>query len=283
MKIAIVTDTGANLKKDEIEKYNIFVLPLQITDENTSYLFGQNIDNDKAYDLIETQKVLKTSQPPIGLIEEMFLNIKKQGYEMIFAIPICGGLSSTISTMYSVAQQVNIPFEYFDCYTSYNIQGYLVRKAVEYLAQGKEIKEIKEKFEIVCDKSSTILIPIDLNHFVRGGRLTKGAALLANLLKICPIMICDKNTGGKVDNLAKTRTLRKAMDTVIEYMKAQKVDGNYMITVADVRNEKGKNEYVEKLKAAFPDCHYDIEQLNAVIGVHTGIGCLGLQYIYQID
>ena len=40
-----------------------------------------------------------TSMPPMGLVEELFIQLKAEGYEAVIAVPLSGGLSSTSSVM----------------------------------------------------------------------------------------------------------------------------------------------------------------------------------------
>ncbi len=50
----------------------------------------------------------------------------------------------------------------------------------------------------------------NLEHLKRGGRITPAVARLAGLLKIVPVMELNYELGGKIDSLAKVRTLKKA-------------------------------------------------------------------------
>ena len=66
------------------------------------------------------------------------------------------------------------------------------------------------------ENSSGYLIPNDLDHLAKGGRLTPMAAKLGGLLKIKPILEVSKNTEGKVGVYEKVRTQNKAIKKAVE-------------------------------------------------------------------
>ena len=160
-------------------------------------------------------------------------------------------------------------------------KGYKVcmtREADEGLyEQGKTIAELKAFCQSVIDTTDTLLLPNDLNHLRRGGRLTPVAALLGGLLKIKPVLQINQSTKGKIDVLDKVRTMSKAMDKVIERLIAQGVGEGYCIYVAHVDDEAGAKVYRDKIAAKIPTAQIEIIPLVSVVGVHTGLGCQALQ------
>lgn len=50
MKIALVTDSTANLSAAEIEKYNIKVIPIPIYIDDKEYLEGINITSEELFE-----------------------------------------------------------------------------------------------------------------------------------------------------------------------------------------------------------------------------------------
>lgn len=284
MKVAVVTDSGSNIYAQKIEMEGLFKLPLQISDGDKTYLEGEEIDSKSVYDLIHEGKLLKTSLPPLGRIEELFEQLKKEGYELIFGVPICSGLSGTINAMRTAATNVGINFDYIDCYSTASNELYLATMARKMFDKGMDKEEIKKKLLASAEDSVTYIIPNDLNHLARGGRLTPVAAALGGLLKIKPILKVAKDTEGKIDAYSKVRTMSKAQDIVIETLKdVHHVDENCLICIADVDDKEGSAKYYEKMRDAFPNTEIFCVDLISTVGVHTGIGCLGIQYIRKIE
>ena len=282
MKTAFVTDSGTGETIEQLRQEGIYSVPLQVSYDHQNFNDSLDITIDEVYEKMREGKMLSTSLPSLGKIEELFTQLKEEGYERIFAVPICRGLSGTIDAMEMVAQQLGMVFEYVDCHVTAVVQGYLVRLAKRLMEQGMSVEETKEACAQVIHTTDTVLLPDDLQHLKRGGRLTPLAATLGGLLKIKPILKINEETSGKIDVLDKVRTMHKAMDRVIEIMKSEHVDDSYLITVAHADDEAEALVYMEKLKQAFPNAAHQIIKLVSVVGVHTGRGCQAVQYFKQI-
>ena len=103
MKIAIVTDSGSGLTKQQAGELGIYYLPLQIIIQDKMFLDGENITVEEIYEYLRNGEMPTTSMPPMGLVEELFIQLKAEGYEAVIAVPLSGGLSSTSSVMQAVA------------------------------------------------------------------------------------------------------------------------------------------------------------------------------------
>lgn len=285
MKVAFVTDSGTGRSVAEIEAMGCYSVPLQISYDGLSVLENEDIDVDQVYALMESGKLLKTSLAPLGKIEELFTRLKKEGYEMIFAVPICRGLSGTLDAMQMTAKEVGLAFDYFDTDVTATIEEYMVVRAKElYEKEGKSISEIKLLFSQITDRANTLLVPSDLQHLRRGGRLTPLAATLGGLLKIKPILEINKRTSGKIDVLDKVRTMSKALERTLEVAKQEILNHGegYDITIAHVLAEDAAKDLLKKYQEAFPKADYTFIKLVSVVGVHTGIGCFAIQYFQKL-
>lgn len=283
MKVAVVTDSGSNIYHEGIEMEGLYRLPLQISDGDRVYLEGENITTDEIYQLIKDGKMLKTSLPPLGRIESLFTELKHQGYDSVFAVPICTGLSSTLSAMISAAQEVGIDFDYVDCYSTAYIELHLAMSARILFNEGKTVEEVKERLTDSINHSGTYIIPNDLNHLARGGRLSPLSATLAGLLKIKPILFLDESTGGKIDPLTKTRTMGKAIQEVVDLYVKKGVGKGYKICIAHVWNPEAAQKMFDMMKEKLEDVEIYITDLISTVGIHTGIGCLATEYIKLVD
>lgn len=282
MKTAFVTDSGCGKSSAQLREAGIFSVPLQVSYDDQNFHDQEDITIDEVYQKMKEGKMLSTSLPALGSIEELFTSLKNQGYEQIFAVPICAGLSGTINAMQLSAGQLGIAFDYVDCQVTAVVQEYMIKLAKDLYEKGTALACVKEVLGRVVDTTNTLLLPDDLQHLKRGGRLTPLAATLGGLLKIKPILKVNKETSGKIDVVGKVRTMHKAMDTVIDLMRQDHVDNTYLITVAHADDEEGASIYMHKIRAAFPEAKTQIIKLVSVVGVHTGRGCQAVQYFKMI-
>ncbi len=282
MKVAFVSDSGTGMDIPTLLKEGIHSLPLQIGDGKRSYHDLEEMSLEEVYQRMAQGEMLTTSLPSLGRIEALFAQLKEQGYEMIFAVPICSGLSGTIDAMRMCAETVGIAFDYVDCHVTAVVQAYLIRCAKQLHEAGNAFPEIKRKLQEIIHTTNTLLLPSDLQHLKRGGRLTPLAATLGGLLKIKPILQINEKTNGKIDVLDKVRTMHRAMDRMVEMMKTDGVDETYDITVAHADDETEAFVLQDKLKAAFPNATHHMIKLVSVVGVHTGRGCQAIQYFKRM-
>ena len=280
-KIAILADSGCQLNSHE----GLYIVPLLVNINEDSYLDGIDIDSAQVFEKMKNDPMCmpKTSQPTSGDLVSAMEKIKDVGYDMILGISIATGLSSTLSGMQLAADMVGIPITLVDSKGTAGNQRYLVEVAESCIAKGMPIEAIKETLDTLVETSATVIMASNLDHLKRGGRITPAVALLAGMLKIVPVMKLNNALGGKIDTLAKARTQKKARMVMIEDMQAHGVNAkDYKITVEHVLCEEEAKALVDEIKGHFgKEIDIQFGLLPSVVGVHMGIGGLGLQYIHK--
>ena len=283
MKIDYISDTGTGRNPKYFQDKNIFCLPLQITCDNKNYQDMEELTNDDLLSLLKEKKVMTTSLPSIGRIDDLMEKLKAENYDLIIAVPICNGLSSTISTLEASALNHGLKIHCIDTYVTAVVEEYLICHIKKWLENKIDIETIKSNIEKVINSCNTLILPSDMQHLKRGGRLNSSAALLAGLLKIVPILKINKDTNGKIDVLDKVRTYQKALNKTIETIKNDiKDQKNYLITIAHVDCFNKAKEVEELMQKAIPNASIQIIKLCNVVSVHTGLNCIAIQYFQQI-
>ena len=155
MKIAFVTDSGCGKSLEQLNQDGIYSVPLQVSYDNQNYQDLEELSIDEIYALMKEGKLLSTSLPSLGRIEELFQSLKDAGYERIFAVPICSGLSGTINAMVMSAESIGIGFDYVDCHVTAVVQEYMVKLAKQLHEKGKSIEDIKEVLGRIVDTTNT--------------------------------------------------------------------------------------------------------------------------------
>lgn len=279
-KIAFVTDSGTGLSVKENAADGIFSVPLQLTLGDKSYREFEEAGYEQVYQQLHANKIVKTSLPLLSDIEELFASLKADGYTEIFAVPICPGLSGTANAMNVAAQSLDMKFTFFDSGTTALIQRYLIRLAKRLSDEGVSTDEIIAKLEEITEDTNTILIPNDLMHMARGGRLSTTSAVVGNLIKIKPILEVNKKTSGKVDVVKKLRTFKRSLayvfDEMLTTLKTNQSDYHVVIAHVDVY-ELGQ-DVMNQIKEVFPQVSTELIDLIPTVSAHTGLGCIGLQY-----
>ncbi|OCN06278.1 EDD domain protein [Erysipelotrichaceae bacterium MTC7] len=282
MKIAVLTDSGCGLNKEQVEAKGLYFLPLQIIDDENVYLDGVDTTTEQIFQMIEDGKMLKTSLPPIGLVEEMLEQMKADGYEHLIFVPLSAGISGTMQAVKLAADNVGLPISCVEIYTTAYMQLYIAESAKRLVDEGVALEDIIKRLEASIQDSDTLLIVENLDHLAAGGRLTPVAAKLGGMLKIKPILKLNESSGGKVDQFAKVRTMSKAIKQAVDTFLAHGIDDNYVIAILHVNAD----ESAQMMKDLYFDA-VDTDQkifglLAPVIAAHTGTGAVGLQYVKKV-
>lgn len=283
MNYAVLTDSGSNYFNSGITMKGLYAVCLQIIDGDKSYQEDREIDIDRVNQLMREGHLLKTSLPKGEDIDHIMETIKHDGYDGVFAVPITSGLSGTINAMKLSAEMHGLEFVYVDCYSTAHIALDSAIAARRLLDSGSDIDTVRSILHNHIDMSDTYVIPDNLEHLSRGGRLSPLAAKLGGFLKIKPILHLNPSSNGVIDPLDKVRTMRRAMTRVIEIMKDNGVDGSYKITLAHVAAPALLEEAKILFKDAFPDSEIVSINLVSTVSVHCGIGAFALQYMKKYD
>lgn len=282
MKIAVLTDSGSGMTQKEAQAQGIYFLPLQVLKQEEQYLDGISIDLHQVYQFLHEGALMSTSMPPMGMMEETFEQMKEEGVEAVICVPITSGLSSTASVMTTVAQEVGIKLYIIESYTTCYLQRYLAECAKQLADQGLDAEIIVKRLQDAIADSDTLIIPDDLQHLKRGGRLTPVAAALGSLLKIKPILQLNCKSAGKIDVYDKVRTMSRAQQKAIDMFMNAMQDDHYVVSCLHTDAPEAGQALYEKMMTLMPGRQFYFGYIGAVISVHTGIGCLGIQYIRKV-
>lgn len=277
MKLAFVTDSGTGYSTQYWNQRGIFSVPLQIGEGETTFEENETISQQDVLNGLHRQVTYKTSLPSLGKIEDLFEQLKADGYEGVFVVPICRGLSGTLDAMEAAAARHGLSFYGFDCATTAVVQSHCIMTAKLMYEEGKSVEQIMERLEHIAAHADTILLVDDLQHMKRGGRLTPMAAALGGLLKIKPILYLNRATNGRVDVLDKVRTMSRAQAKVIDQLKARGVNSSYDFTLAHVDAEEAAKAYASQISSAFGGAPVRVVNLVSTVAIHTGLGCLAVQ------
>lgn len=273
-KVALVTDSGSDLPKDIVEKYNINTIPLKIIYKDREYDDGIDISSEEVYERFN-QEIPKTSMPSQLDIIKLFDKLKQEGYQKILCIHISSNLSGTVDMIKMISKNYeDMEIEVFDSKSISIGVGMLVYEAAKLIALHIPLKEIKESLQKIKDKINVFYcIPV-LDYLRKGGRIGLVAATIGTIMDLKPIISVNKE--GRYYSHAKVRGRKKSLEKLIEIgidiIKDQKV--NISVYHGAAKEEALKiKEYFSKL----PNVQeIFFGQITPSLVVHTGPGLVGL-------
>jgi DegV family protein with EDD domain len=275
-KIAFVTDSTAYLTPEQIDKYNITVVPLSVIFDNTAYREGVDLSSEEFYRMLKEAKSLpSTSQPPVGEFAAAFERLL-QDHDTVMCLLLSGQLSGTMRSAETAAQMVGGNIIVVDSkIASYGIAGPLMDGA-EVAARGGSPEDVLRVWNNAIANMKSLFVIDTLEYLHKGGRIGGAAAVFGALLQIKPILTV---RDGRIELFEKVRTHKRAIERMLaEFHETAKQGTPLRVGVVHSRREADALELKEQLVAEYPHIHAEVSELGPVIGTHTGPGVLALLY-----
>lgn len=280
-KIALITDTTADLSEDIIEKYNINVLPFRIIYKDREYKDRVDITPKEIYENLD-KEMPKSSLPSIEDIDNLFLKLKKEGYTHAIAVVLSSGLSGIYNAVKLVSE--NHPEIHTYVYDSKSIsvgESVFVEKAAEMIEKNEEFDNIIKEMDKLKERCHLFFMVDTLEYLKRGGRIGKISGTIGELLNIKPIISIDKNDG-KYYTVDKARGKKQSMNKMIDIVKkivANNKSHVYMGHGNGLENCKSIYENIENLNNVL---NIEIRgEISPVAGAHSGPGLVGIVIVEE--
>lgn len=278
--IKIVTDSSVQLTEQEIESNHINIIPLTITIDGQSYVDDRDITRDEFMQKMATAKTLpKTSQPALGTFVDLFNKLGADGSQVL-AIHMMRAISGTVETARQAAQMSDSDVTVIDSDFTDRAMGFQVLAAAKLANEGADMDTILAKVKQVHDHTKLYMGIVDLNNMVKGGRLSKVAGIISNLLNIKVVLDVNKT----LEVIRKGRgmkTINKFIDDFVDQMKQTSHVAAIGISHADALNTA--NSIKDKLQPLFPNLDILVRTTDPVIATHSGAGAFAVMYYTDKD
>lgn len=277
-KIAIITDSCADLSKEMQEHYDVRVLPMMIRCEDGEYRDGVDITIEDIYERLKTE-IPKTSTPSGETIEALFADLKAEGYEKVLAVMVSGGISGTVNHVRLAAEDSGMETCVIDSLSGSIGHGAVVLQASIWRKEGLSFEEICEKAKKLC-KDTYVFFSIDtLEYLQKGGRIGKATALVGTALNIKPILTFEPE--GELSTAAKVRGHKLVEKKLISLVEEHVIDPanegrRYNLMVADGGIREERDQLEAKMKELFPNFNEVFPiRIEGILGIYLGPGMLG--------
>ena len=285
MSFKIITDSSCNLSEEVIDQLGLEVITLSYIindEEKKSYVKGQVFDHVEFYDKLKNKASARTSQVTPQQATEFFKPILEQGHDVLY-IGFSSGLSGTYSAVCLALEGLKEEFPDRKILTEDTLaasagMSLIVLKACELRDEGKTMEEIQKWIADTKLKVCHYFTVDDLWHLQRGGRLSKGKALVGTVLNVKPIL--SVNDEGKLIPIGKAKGRKKSLDHLVEKME-QNIDlaANSTVFIIHAVAEDDANYLAQQVKARYKDMATQFVPLEPVIGCHAGPGVCALIFI----
>ena len=275
----------ADLSKEHFQKRNIHYVCFHYILNGQDLLddLGETTPFDRFYQLLREGADSKTSQVSIQEYLDFFTPFLEQGKDVVHV-----SLSSGISATYNSARNAaNIAMERFperkiyviDSLAASSGYGLLMDAAADKRDEGLSAEELVEWIKAERLHVNHWFFSSDLSFFVKGGRISKTAAVFGGLLEICPLMNVDHL--GRLVPRYKVRTKKRVIRQTVDKMAELAENGTEYrgkCYISQSACYEDARQVADLIEARFPQLKgkVEINSIGTTIGSHTGPGTVAL-------
>ena len=280
-KVAIVTDTTACIPPEQVEKYGIKVVPVDLIFRDKVYRDGVDITPTGFYNLLREAEELPTTS---GSLPSPYVEAFQKAGRQVKTI-LCITLSAKLSAMFNsalLAREMakeglpNVIIEILDCGTAATGQGLVVLAAAQKAASGGNLDEVIATTRRVMSRVKIYAALDTLYYLVKGGRVPKAVALVNSVLKIKPIFTIED---GEAHTVALPRTTKNALKRIQKIVARKTGKGRQLhVAVMHADSQDRAISLRDQIASKFNCVELFITEFTPVMGVHTGPGLVGVAF-----
>ena len=276
-KVAVVTDSVANIPKQMVEQYRIGIVPITLLVQGKLYRDGVDITPSEAYELfLQDPNSFKTSPASPGHYLEAYREANKYAKSIL-----CITLSSGLSTGYDMAcaakeqAKSELPEALIEVMDSQNVtaaEGFIALAAARAAMQGKDLAEVVKVAEEVKDKVTFLILLDTIRHVYRTGRIPKVASQVGSMLNIKPILT---SSSGLVRFKGIVRNREKGIKRILEILRNEVGQSPVHVAVMHAYVPDEAEMLKKRVSIEFNCAELWVTEFSPVMGYATGTGTLG--------
>ena len=254
MKIGIIGDSSCDFTDELRERIGAKIAPLRVTVEGKEFVDDENLKLEELLEAMRKAKSASSSACPSPAEFAAFMEM----YEACFVVTLSSGLSGSynaaeVAKSMVLEQYPEKKIHVINSESASSGQTLLALAVVEMEKEGKTFEEIVEAIEIKKAEMRTVFVLEDLDNFIKNGRLSKVAGVIATALSIRPVLADDGH--GEIIMLDKVRGTANALNRLVERVaefSAGKEDKSVSMVLSHCNNAARGQEVMDMILKACP-------------------------------
>ena len=280
-KTAFVVDSTAYIPPNQVQQFDIKVIPQVLIWDGETLLDGVDIQPTAFYERLRESKTMPTtSQATLEAFKEVFAPLVAEG-RPILAILVSDKLSGTIqSAEQAKAEFPDAKIVIIDSEAAAMALGFQVLAAARGAREGKSFDEVAEIARRAKEQTGVLLVVDTLEFLHRGGRIGGASRLIGTALSMKPVL---ELQDGVLDVVERVRTRSKAQARLLDILE-ERIDGrpNLRLAVLHAAAEEQARALLEMAANRLNPVETVFSEVSPVVGTHVGPGTLGLCYSVEV-
>lgn len=275
MSIKIITDNSCDLSLDIINKYNIGIVPLNVSIDGQNYKDTEMINSDFYNKMKNSKELPKTSCPS----PDIFASLYNCEEDNVIVFTLTSKLSATYSTAVLgknlFKENNNKRVEIIDTETGTVAHGLLIIKTAQLISEGKlsfdeilkEIESMKKEVELYGTLET-------LENAIKGGRISPLKGKIANTLNLKGLVHIEDGIVKPIGTArGENNSLKKVVDSILKVAKNRNRD-NLIINIGHANCIEKAERVKSILTKEFNFKEVIISEIGPVMGTYTAEGAI---------
>lgn len=254
------------------------MVPLTVNFEDRSYLDKVELSTSEFFEkLVKSEKLPTTSQVSPGAFAEVFNRILLDG-DQVLGIFLASEFSGTYDSARIAKEMtgsggIRIVDSKSVCLGTFA----LILEAIELVNQNKTIDEVVDELEKSKEKIVAVAALDTLKYLEKGGRLSKGQAVIGSILNIKPVIGIKE---GKLSVIEKIRGRNKTVKWFDEWIEKNGFNlSDKTVLLFHGQNYDQLKVLRERIEEKYKIKNIIEQEIGSVIGTHAGPGVLGMGFL----
>ncbi len=280
-KVAIVTDSVADIPQEYLDKYQIHVLNLTLTLNETNYFDRLTINNSQLINTLNWQSETASSSQPNPMQVDRMLQFLSAHYDSAIILTVSSALSGTYNTFVHRAKQFSsksFKIDVVDTKANSGAQGLLVLEAAHGALNGASHNEILQKVQELIPHTHIYVFIKSIDTMIRNGRIHGLKGHIAKRLKIKPLVTLDRDGRGKLTgfSLRSAQNYTRLIHAIRGY---QENHGLKKCMISHVNAPEEAAILSERLKKALNIPVEFTSETSSIVALSAGDGALAVSFI----
>jgi DegV family protein with EDD domain len=276
-KIAVVTDSTADLPEEILKQYEIAVAPMIVNFDKVKYRDGVNLKPDEFYKRLRKSETFPTTSSGItGEFLEIFESLKGKvdGVVVVALSTLIPGIS--VQSANAAKEMVpELKIEVIDSLLACTGEGFGALEAARMAQKGGSMEQVLARAKEVLAKAHVFWYVDDIEYMRRGGRLNLLRYDITDLQKAKPVM---EIQGGKFMPVAMPPTTEEALDTLLDCMKKNTTGAPVHVSIEHADNLEAAETLKKAITSKYKVAEFFMVGFTPVIGSHFGPGATGISF-----
>ena len=275
-RVALVTDSTADIPKELAAAYQISMVPTVLVINGQSLEDGPGISRDEFYRQLPALKTLPTTaSPSAGTFMEVYDHLLSNGYDHVVSIHLSSKLSGVLNVAMTGAEKFNGRVHHFDSGQLSMGIGFQVLAAAEAAQRGAPLEEVLNAAEDIKSRIRVVAMLSTLDYARRSGRLSWAQASVGQVLQYKPFITLHN---GVLSRYGESRSRKKGIQRLYQLL----TDIGPLERLAILHSDPDSDAQMMAAKFASQTSQPPlIVQITPVIGTYVGPNGLGFAAVVQ--